>query len=290
MGTSLAWLAAALGLGWIGAIGYAFWRVVRRPTDDVLVGAREPRRPGERRIVCAGDSITHATVSFDYVRALRERLGPSTRIFNAGVNGDLAYNLAERLPSIVACAPDIVVVLIGTNDLCGAQTESVARQQRRTKQLPEFASLEFFEEQLRRVLRGLRAETSARIVVVTPPLLGEDLTHPVYTRLCAFAERAIELANAHDAQVIAFHSAMADALRASGHAARPGFSAGVKELSWLVTTPLQHYLTGMSYDRISRRRGLWGSADLIHLNETSGAILVQLLENALRAGALTEGF
>jgi hypothetical protein len=31
----------------------------------------------------------------------------------AGVTtGDLAFNLAERLPSIVACAPDDVVVLI----------------------------------------------------------------------------------------------------------------------------------------------------------------------------------
>jgi len=33
---------------------------------------------------------------------------------------------------------------------------------------------------------------------------------------------------------------------------------------------------------ISHRRGLWGTADLIHLNETSGVILANLIEAKLR--------
>jgi lysophospholipase L1-like esterase len=275
-------IAAGLGAASIAATAYAFWRALRRPAEDVVAHGREPRKPGERRIVCAGDSLTHATVSFDYVQALRLRLGPNVRIFNAGVNGDLAFNLAERLPSIVASAPDDVVVLIGTNDICGEQTAEVAERQQREKELPELASQAFFEREFSRVLEGLRAAPRARIIVVTPALLGEDLTHPVHARLQKYAQCITEIAVKQGASVIAFHTAMENALRASGHASRPGFRPGFTEVMWMALVPFQRYLAGMSYDRISARRGLWGSADLIHLNERSGTILADLLEAKLR--------
>jgi lysophospholipase L1-like esterase len=274
-------IAASLGAASIAATAYAFWRALRRPAEDVVAHGHEPRKPGERRIVCAGDSLTHATISFDYVQALRERLGPNVRIFNAGVNGDLAFNLAERLPSIVACAPDDVVVLIGTNDICGEQTAEVAQRQQREKELPELASQAFFEREFTRVVEGLKA-TNARIIVVTPALLGEDLTHPVHARLQKYAQSITEIALKHGAGVIPFHAAMETALRASGHSTRPGFQPGFREVMWMALVPFQRYLAGMSYDRIARRRGLWGSADLIHLNERSGTILADLLEAKLR--------
>jgi lysophospholipase L1-like esterase len=275
-------IAAGLGVASIAATAYAFWRALRRPAEDVVAHGREPRKPGERRIVCAGDSLTHATISFDYVQALRERLGSNVRILNAGVNGDLAFNLAERLPSIVASAPDDVVVLIGTNDICGELTAEVAQRQQRDKELPELASLAFFEREFTRVLEGLKAATKARIIVVTPPLLGEDLIHRVHARLQTYAQRITEIAVKHGASVIPFHEAMESALRASGHACRPGFQPGFTEVMWMALVPFQRFLAGMSYDRISTRRGLWGSADLIHINERAGTILADLLETKLR--------
>jgi lysophospholipase L1-like esterase len=277
-------ITAGLVAAGCGATAYAVWRGLRRPIEDVEAHGREPRKSGERRIVCAGDSITHASISYDYVQVLRERLGPSVRILNAGVNGDLAYNLAERLPAIIASDPDDVVVLIGTNDICGEQTASVAQRQVREKQLPELANLAFFERELRRFLAGLRAQTRARILVVTPPLLGEDLSHPVHQRLQTYAQSVMRIAREHGADVIPFHEVMERALRESGHACRPGFNPGLTEVMWMMFVPFQRYLAGMSYDRISRQHGLWGSADLIHLNETSGVILANLVEAKLREG------
>jgi len=37
----------------------------------------------------------------------------------------------------------------------------------------------------------------------------------------------------------------------------------------------------MSFDQVAKRHGLWGSPDLIHLNETSGDLLANLIEDAL---------
>ena len=274
-------LLSSLVIGAAGATGYASWRALKRPVEDVLLCGREPKQPGERRIVCAGDSLTHATVSFDYVGALRLRMGPGVRVLNAGVNGDLAFNLAERLETIVSAEPDDVVVMIGTNDLSGAQNAKVAQRQVSIKKLPEQASQAFFEREFTRLLTGLRARTQARLWVVTPPLLGEDLTHPVHARLLVYAAAIERIASAHGARVLPFHSVMEDALKASGHRPRPGFHLGAIEASWLALLPLQRFVLGMSFDQVSKRHGLWGSPDLIHLNETSGDLLANLIEDAL---------
>ncbi len=174
------------------------------------------------------------------------------------------------------------MVLIGTNDVCGAENARIGRRLQRVKRLPEPPTQEFFERELVRILRGLREKTTARLFVVTPPLLGEDLSHPVHARLCEYAARIGEIAREYGADLVPFHDAMASALRASGHAPRPGFHAGLVELSWMAMVPVQRYLFGRSYDQIARVHGLWGSPDLIHLTETSGAILVDLLEQQLR--------
>jgi lysophospholipase L1-like esterase len=229
--------------------------------------------------------LTHGVTSFDYVGALRTRLGTETEVLNAGVNGDFAFNLAERLDPIVASAPTDVVVLIGTNDLCGAENPHVGRRLQRMKRLPELPTLSFFERQLERILREVRERTAARVLVVTPPLLGEDLSHPVHSRLCAYAVRIEAIAKDHGAEVIVFHEAMARGLRASGHDPRPGFHAGPVEITWMVMVPLQRYLLGKTYDEIARGHGLWATPDLIHLTETSGAILVDLVEQRLLAPA-----
>jgi lysophospholipase L1-like esterase len=279
---ALAVVVIAVGTLSAVLVGYAVWMVGRPALGGPAEALRDPRQPGVLRVVCAGDSLTHGTMSFDYVQALRERL-PTARLFNAGVNGDLAFNLAERLPEIVACDPDVVVVLIGTNDLCGAENPAVAMRQRRQKRLPQMATQDFFEAQLQRLLVGLAAQTKAKVIVVTPPLLGEDLTHGAHARLLALAARADEIARRHGATVVPFHEAMASALVASGHVGRPGFHAGARELTWMAMVPLQRHLLGWSYDRIAASHGLWGSADLLHLTERSGGILVELLVPLLRA-------
>ena len=49
-------------------------------------------------VVCAGDSITHGVVSANYVEMLERRFAADGYEFvNAGINGQLAYNLLQRL-------------------------------------------------------------------------------------------------------------------------------------------------------------------------------------------------
>jgi hypothetical protein len=60
--------------------------------------------PSERLVVCLGDSNTQGQFSANYVTRLQGRW-PELQFVNAGVNGQLAYNIAQRLDDVVAQDP-----------------------------------------------------------------------------------------------------------------------------------------------------------------------------------------
>ncbi|SRR5712691_11520071 len=69
-------------------------------------------------IACFGASITAAKGSFNWIGELEKRpQNERFRFYNLGVGGDLAYSALQRLPSVVACHPDKVVIIVGHNDI-----------------------------------------------------------------------------------------------------------------------------------------------------------------------------
>ncbi|MFD4176321.1 MULTISPECIES: SGNH/GDSL hydrolase family protein [Streptomyces] len=69
------------------------------------------------RIACLGDSLTRAQFSVDYLDLLERRHPPGdVRPARFGANGDFAHNLLRRLDAVVTDPPDVITVLIGTND------------------------------------------------------------------------------------------------------------------------------------------------------------------------------
>jgi acyl-CoA thioesterase-1 len=74
------------------------------------------------RIVCFGDSLTagYGTETGqaypDYLQSELDRRGYSYHVINAGISGNTTKDGVERVSSIVAMKPDIVVVEFGGND------------------------------------------------------------------------------------------------------------------------------------------------------------------------------
>ena len=56
-------------------------------------------------IVFAGDSLTHAAVSANYIELLDSRGLENYEKINGGINSQLAYSLYSRIDDIVACDP-----------------------------------------------------------------------------------------------------------------------------------------------------------------------------------------
>ena len=74
------------------------------------------------RIVCFGDSLTagygtEAGQSYpDYLQADLDKKGYSYRVVNAGISGNTTKDGVERVASIIAMKPALVVVEFGGND------------------------------------------------------------------------------------------------------------------------------------------------------------------------------
>jgi len=65
---------------------------------------------------------------------LRERFkSDGIEFINAGVNGDLAYNVRQRIAAVIAQQPDYIIILVGTNDVTGGLSPRIGESMRSLK-------------------------------------------------------------------------------------------------------------------------------------------------------------
>jgi lysophospholipase L1-like esterase len=169
---------------------------------EFLLQYDDPKRRKAPVLVCLGDSITHGTVSANWVSHILPKLlqklnYPGTirpnapfqyplHVINAGQNS-LPTNMVakERVGPILQCLPDYVVVLIGTNDVLGIYFPWFGSLLRHNWDLPRNEpSWEALETNLRAILKPIVSSADPgkgrpnAVAICTLPPLGEDLTHP----------------------------------------------------------------------------------------------------------------
>jgi lysophospholipase L1-like esterase len=231
-------------------------------------------------VACVGDSITKGSVSSDYVAVLRDRLSASGFAFvNEGVNGNLAWNALQRLDATVARQPDVVTLLIGTNDVNATLDEKSQRSYRRGQGLPCRASLPWFQENVAAILDRLAAETDARVLVLDIPMLGEDLSSDLNRRVDAYNATLREVCTDRAVELLPLHDRLAALLP---HSHQPRAYTGDRVL--MVRAILGHTVLRRSWDEISRRNRLTVLTDHIHLNDRAAAVAADLVGGALTRG------
>ncbi|MET7507887.1 GDSL-type esterase/lipase family protein [Streptomyces albidoflavus] len=231
------------------------------------------------RVGCLGDSLTRAQLSVDYLDLLRRR-HPSgdVRLARFGVNGDFAHNLLHRLDAVVADPPEVITVLIGTNDARASLAGYPVEQVMRRKRLPERPSAGWFQQCLGAVVARLRAETDARIGLLSLPVLGQRPDGPAAQASQAYSRMIAEVAAAEDVSCLPLHERQTEELRRADpppipyREATPAASVGVL---------LQRALLRRSLDTISRRRGLMLTTDHIHQNSRGAALVAEVIDTGL---------
>lgn len=233
------------------------------------------------RVACLGDSHTHGSFGYNWVKLLRKQLDrEGIELAPFAVNGELAYNARKRVGEVLAWEADLVVVLIGTNDVNARVNATLTERYMERCHLPERPSEAFFKEQLEGIVAELKAGGVPRIALVTLPLLGERLGDEADEMIGVYNESLREVAGREGCQVVELNAAMREALLAENG----GKGVGVFEgLSLMNKAMLKRYLLFRGWDAIGRSHGLYLLTDTIHLNERSGRMLARLVRQVIEA-------
>lgn len=254
---------------------YTVARVQGRATGDVEDFLASPR-PHDAPVVVAGASIVRGRASVDFVEMLRHRR-PDRVFVNAGVNGNVAWELLERLDDVMACRPSEVVILVGTNDVQATLSADAAAKVRRAKGLPEDPSLGFYARCMTDIVRRLRDQGCAVALCSLPPI-GQDLLSPVNVRVAEANDVLAAVAAATEASYLGVHERLVDLLAAQGSTSGPGWTG-----SWLpgVRSLVEHFALGRSYDSIALAQGWLLSPDGVHMDSTGAGIIADVVEEWL---------
>ncbi len=256
---------------------YAYNRAQKLPENNPKEFiSKGGKQPGQKVLVCVGDSITHATVSYDYVKILKSALAPrNITVVNAGINGETAWNVLKRADDIIACNPDYITILIGTNDANGTFSPVVAKRQSKDMGIPQRPDKVWFRENLTKLCEKLKSNTKARIALLSIPPIGEESEHDAFKLAQEFSAIIKDVAAKEGITYIPLNEKLTKMLAASGH--RPRFSYSPEEFI-MYRSIARHFFLGQSYDQISEIHGYYLLTDSLHLNGRAAGAVAEMIE------------
>jgi acyl-CoA thioesterase I len=226
----------------------------------------------QKTLVCFGDSLTAGTIGVSYVDLLRAQL-PGVRVVNAGVDGDTTLNLLRRLDrDVVPWRPDVVVLLVGLNDLGTAYGEPAIRPYYRfVKGVASAITPRRFAQLYRRLIAALRARTGAQIALCTLTTLGERPDDPTQATIDGYSTIVRALAYQEQLPLIDLRAAFSSAIAAAPHDGPP----------YHIWTPLLDRAAirwrGQSYASLGARRGYRLLCDGAHLSAAGAALVAETM-------------
>jgi lysophospholipase L1-like esterase len=232
-------------------------------------------------VVCLGASIVRGQVSYNFVDLLeRHMAGDGFQFINAGAAGDQAYNVLMRLDSVIDYRPDFVIILVGTNDVTATLSPALGRISRLTRRFPQPPSAEFYNYNMLRIVNMLKEKTSAKIALISLPVLGEDLESTPNQRTRDYNVLLKEIADEEQVSYLPVHELQEEYLReAQQTGGRPDESGGMLSIKALV----RHYLLRQSFDEISRKHHFLLLTDGIHMNSRGATFIANEVESFLRS-------
>lgn len=234
-----------------------------------------------KTLICFGDSLTEGVIGASYVDILRAQLPAAIRVINAGINGDTTINLLRRFKrDIVPYHPDLVVILVGLNDLTTAYGWPSNRAYYRfIKRVSVALTPILFARAYQRLIAELRGHTNAQLALCTLTTVGERPDDTFQAYIDAYSTVVRALAERERLPLIdlrrVFQAALADDPR-----------DGPPYHIW---TPLLDAaairLRGRSYAELGAQRGYRLLCDGAHLAEDGAALvaatMLPFLEQAL---------
>lgn len=171
------------------------------------------------KLVFIGDSITDAGRKSDpeklghgYVRVIRdyyvsEGLGSQIKVCNRGISGNRVTDLAKRWEEdVINEKPDFLSVSIGINDVWRQLDQPDMKQV-----MPDD-----FKKIYEHLLDEAVAKTGARLILMEPTVIEEDLQSEGNRKLMPYVKTVNELALKYNAMLVPAHQEFVDVLNKKG--------------------------------------------------------------------------
>lgn len=232
-------------------------------------------------LVCFGDSNTHGNVSYNWVNDLSSQL-TDYQVFNAGINSDLTYTLLRRINDVIACKPDFITILIGTNDVNATMGKVMEKRYQDLGRINKNTSpnCEDFKKNYIEIIGQLKAKTQAKIAVMSLPVMGEDLAHEANQKADKYSEFVKQLADDEQLIYLPVREKQKEFLQKNPQPLKHTFEETYKLLNFSV---ISYYLLGKSWDEITTKHGFQLTPDNLHQNSIAGGMIRDLVKEAIKS-------
>lgn len=273
-----------LGIGAIFTMlgGYTVYKFSQPPKNSPK--HYKQKKKNHKLVACLGDSNTQGTMAYNFVNELSKSMGKEGYEFiNAGVNGDLVYNVLNRLDEVIECQPDYIIILIGTNDILAQLTKHNEIKFEFKKHLPMKPNTAWFVSNLTAVISKLKSSTHAKIAILSLPLISEDTDSFAFNQAIEYSQQIQKIARLERITYLPLNEWQLKFLEE--HRETHHQKVNTSPFAFFMPS-FKHYVLRKSWEEVSEEAGLMLTVDTIHQNQVAASMIETLIRSFLEEEAV----
>ena len=217
-----------------------------------------------------------------WVESLRQEF-PKDIFLNEGINGDVVWQVHQRIEPILKCKPDIAIIMIGSNDAMASFNRNSGERYKRNNSLPEVPTFENYQKLLSELIDHL--STIPKIVLCTLPPIGEHQDSSINQHINKFNDCIKLTAQEKNISLLPVSDSLWDELDKRLYPVRSDYDPNTLPiLRRIYGGVMHHYVFKKSWDKVAESKGQWLLFDQIHLGERAAKIIYKLTKNYISSG------
>ena len=227
-----------------------------------------------RVIACIGDSLTHGNIGDCWVENLRREF-PEDVFLNEGINGDVVWQVQKRIKPILACKPDAVIIMIGTNDAMASFDNDSGKRYKSNNKLPEVPTFKSYQKLLPELIDSF--SDVSKIALLTIPPIGENKDSAINSHVKKYNEFIELTAKNKNISLLPVSRLLWDDLSIRTYPFKSDYDPSPNPIMRRIYGGLvHHYVFKKSWDDVAKSKGQWLLFDQIHLGERGAKIVFNI--------------
>ena len=258
----------------LGFFVYVLIITVKLPQGRAIEMIEKGRPKIGRLVACIGDSLTNGNLGVCWVNHLRHEF-PNDKFLNEGINGDVVWQVHERLEPILKCHPDVIILMIGSNDAMGSFNKRSGEGYKKKNKLPEIPTFDAFKKLLPELID--RLSEIPKLAICTLPPIGEYPGSTINQHIDKFNDFIKKTAQEKHISVLAVSDSMWDELSNRTYPVKRNYNPKMMVIAKdIYGACIQHYIFKRTWDKIAESRRNWLLFDQIHLGERGARVIFNL--------------